>query len=249
MILYTNNDMKSLLLALDAEHRCCWLVGDIIDVDILFAESNYEFRGDVEFVENYDLFSSALGYKCVLSKEMIKTCMQFFEKSDRKCWNKNLLIKANMGQLEQIKKSVDIHDDCVIVLDELKSAQLNMLIDWFVKKYSSYACFNAQEMLFVKQSAGSLKDVAVCSLLQSVGIVQENWHQFLCQEEISWYKKMKEGTLLLEGLSNSIIPVMQYMMRADNDVVRAGILQYLAAAIKDGAQVYEHDQLWKELVK
>lgn len=248
MNLYTNNDMKSLLAALDAEHRCCWLVGDVVDIDVLFAESTYEFRGDVELVENYDLFSSAVGYKCALSKEMLKTCAQFFEKSDRTCWNKNLLIKASMGQLESIKKCVDIHDDCVIVLDELKTAQLNMLIDWFVKKYSAYNCFNAQEMLFVKQQARSLKDVVLCSLLQSVGIVQENWHEFLSQEEVSWYKKMKEGTLLLEGLSNSIIPVMQYMMRADNNVVRAGVLQYLAAAIKDGAKVYEHDELWKELV-
>ena len=238
-----------------SKHKCVWLLGDNINADILFAECDYEYTANVDTIENYDLFDEnlTLGLKCVLTKEMLKGYGKFLETSDRAFWSKSLLIKSQISpdQLDLSRKK----GDYVVVFDKLSAAETRALIDSFMRQYANRYnfAFDDAQLAFVKTKVQNLHELIVCSLLKSAGLELSIWQDFVFQEEVSWYKKMKENTLLLEGLTNGMMPVMQYMLRAGfnhspSGLVRAGILNYLAAAIKDGEQIYEHSELWKKLV-
>lgn len=229
--------------------RCLWLIEDI-NADVLFFNFPYKYINDISSVQMYDLFAddAEKGYKCVLTKQIAKEYMPFLTNSNRKHWNKNLLIKADATYLNQAKAC---KEDVVISFEKITKSQLMTLFE-FVINFNNVA-LGLDEWNFIKQKINNLQELYLCILLKETNIELKEWPYFVFPTEVNWYAKFKNGTLLEEGLINDkIIPVLKYMIRATggsskHNVVRCGIMQFLDTAIKDGQKVYKLNNLWKQL--
>lgn len=226
------------------KNRCVWLIGDEINAYILWSLSASKFTQNLGEIESYNLFGEQEDMKCVFTKELAKQYGSFLEKSDRANWSTNLLIRADMKQLNFANK---LNDD-ILVLDELKKSEILKLFDYVIKEYK--LTFNPAQLEFINKYIKDLGKLMLCNLLNQVNIDLENWPNFLPEKDISWYSKMKDKTLLQEGLIDEakLIPIMQYMMRGDGDSMRRAMLYFLDASIKDGGRIFENNELWKDLL-
>lgn len=230
------------------DKKCTWFIGDDINSYVLWNMQPGKIVNFIDDIENYDLFEEMGKIKAIFSKEFAKKYEKFLENSNCQYWNKQLFIHASSHYLKYATKLAEKHGHQVILLNDLARNDLVQLFGFIIKKYDMH--FSFEQVNFIKKYVPDLRHLIVCNLLSVANISLNNWQEFLPESSVSWYKYLKEGKLLLEGIINTqkIIPIMQYMLRADSNIVHKGILEFLASMIKDGAKIYEYNNLWKELL-
>ena len=73
---------------------------------------------------------------------------------------------------------------------------------------------------------------------------------FLEESEISWYEKYKNKTLIPDSvISGNPIPVLQYFVNVNRNSEQKAIAQFILSYIKNGAMLWELNQLWKNFIE
>ena len=216
----------------NSNYMCIWLKGEDLNVDIVWQYCDFSFVNIPNAVENMDLFD-AKNYKTKLNKEN----KAFLKSSNRENWNTRILIKNFDAKI--LNKN-----DVVIDLDKMPKKKLFEQI----KEFHSIQ-FDDVQWAFVLQFAKNLKELIVCSMLQSCAVDMENWNEFLSQVQEGWYKKLVNNELIGKAIvEDNAIAIMQYILKSPYNPQKKAVLQFIASNIKDGQRVWHLNSFWKALV-
>lgn len=215
-------------------NKCIWLIGKSSNVDIIWQSCEFKIKKDIENINCINLFDN-FNYKYVFNKENAK----FLQSSNRNSWNNQILIKG----IEEVSNCVNEKDACLFIDKMEKKTLFKAYIEEFDIK------FNQNELEFINKLE-DLGDLAVCKTLKDVEIEFENWNYFVSPNSKTYFKKISQAFFEPGICEDNIVPSIYYALKALSPSSKSGaILTFLNASIKNKSQIWEQNNLWKELLK